>query len=106
MIFGNCNPSEGGNVNISRDLRVLRSFGLKIPKLERDFGHQSSHLNYHIEGMFKKIMKLKKRKSLQGIKIWVGFESCGKQITTNDILIVKTYKMGQNCESLIQTTPP
>jgi hypothetical protein len=56
--------------------------------------------------MFKKIMKLKKRKSLQGIKIWVGFESCGKQITTNDILIVKTYKMGQNCESLIQTTPP
>jgi hypothetical protein len=60
VVFGNCNDNEGGNVNISWDLRVLGSFGLKIPKVERDLGHQSSHLNYHIEGMFKKRMKLKK----------------------------------------------
>jgi hypothetical protein len=33
VVFGNCNPSEGGNVNISRDLRVLGLFGLKIPKV-------------------------------------------------------------------------
>jgi hypothetical protein len=46
------------------------------------------------------------KKGLQGIKNWVGFESCGKQITKDDILIMKTYKMGQNCESLIQTTLP
>jgi hypothetical protein len=31
-------------------------------------------------------------KGLQGIKIWVGFESCGKQITKDDILIIKPTK--------------
>ncbi len=61
VIFGNCNSSERGNVNISWDLRVLGLFGLKIPKVERDLGHQSSHLNYHIEGMFKKIMNFYKK---------------------------------------------
>jgi hypothetical protein len=46
----------------------LGSFGLKIPKVETHLGHQSSHLNYHIEGMFKKIMNVFS-KGLQGIKI-------------------------------------
>jgi hypothetical protein len=73
VIFGNCNPNEGGNVNISWDLKVLGSFGLKIPKVERDLGHQSSHLNYHIEGMFKKII-LKKKKVYKESKFDLGLK--------------------------------